>query len=113
MDLEQFQHGRIVWSPATGALLGSPTVQLQDNGTQILVAGNGFTPNSQVKIFYSYDDKDGFHTNGADNPLIRSTDTNGSFQGAPFDLNGVPPFTHINAKAVDDVTNQEAVASLR
>lgn len=90
-----------------------PAVHLQDRVSNILVAGSGFTPNSQVKIFYEYRDSFGLITNGADNPLFSSTETDGSFAGAGFNLNGSGTIAYINVKVVDNVTNQEAVASLR
>ncbi len=90
-----------------------PSINLEDRFTEIFVSGSGFTPNSQVKIFYSYRDSYSFHTNGADNPLVSSTETNGFFSGATFNLTGSGTITYINVKVVDNVTNTEAVASLR
>lgn len=109
---QQFQNGRIVWSPDTGAFFGRPSIQLQDNVNEILVSGSGFTPNSQVKIFYSYKDPVSLHTNGVD-PLFSLTNTNGSFEGTSFELVGSSPIAFIEVKGVDVVTNQDAVKSLR
>jgi hypothetical protein len=90
-----------------------PAVSLRDGVTEVFVAGRGFTPNSPVKVFYSYRDSYGFHTNGADNPLLGSTETDGSFEGLVFHLNGSGTIAYINVKVVDGVTGQEAVANLR
>jgi hypothetical protein len=114
---QQFQYGRIVWSSDTGASLGQPTVHLQDRVTHILVSGSGFTPNSQVKIFYEYKAAGlggvgHHHTNGVD-PLLSSAASDGSFSEATFDLIGSGTIAYINVKVVDSVTNQEAFASLR
>ena len=61
---QQFQGGRIIWSPATGALLGHPTLQLRavaDPSRFIEVTGMGFTPNQTVKLGY---DITGFSADG-------------------------------------------------
>ena len=114
---QQFQHGRMVWSAATGAsfdpLALRPVVHLRDDVTAVQVSGRGFTSESQVKIFYQYKDSFALHTNGAGNPLIAATDTNGSFGGTNFELTGSGVMAFINVKAVDIVTGQEAVQSLR
>ncbi len=50
--------------------------------------------------------------NGADNPLVASTDTGGRFGKITFELS-VSNAADINVKAVDVITNQDATASLR
>jgi uncharacterized protein with LGFP repeats len=52
---QQFQRGRIVWSPAAGAMFGLPALQLRPVGnpvTSVMIAGTGFTPNQTVRIGY-------------------------------------------------------------
>jgi uncharacterized protein with LGFP repeats len=61
---QQFQHGRIIWSPDTRASLGQPSVQLRpvaDPVPSIEVTGIGFTPNQTVQLGY---DITGFSADG-------------------------------------------------
>lgn len=90
-----------------------PIVNLQDRVTSISVAGTGFTPNSQVEIFYNYRDSHSLHTNGADNPIVSSTNTDGTFDQQSFNLTGSSLIAYINVKVVDKVTNIEVVRRLR
>ncbi|OOZ78586.1 hypothetical protein BHL35_18555 [Bacillus cereus] len=88
-----------------------PSVQLQDLGGSVNVSGSGFTPNSQVQIFYSYKHAHGFTSNGV-NPIVIPTQTDGSFTGVTFNLTG-RDVANINVKVVDNVTGTDALAQLR
>jgi hypothetical protein len=61
---QQFQRGRIVWSPTGGAMFGHPSLRLRaiaDPAPTIEVAGMGFTPNQAIKVGY---DITGFSQDG-------------------------------------------------
>jgi hypothetical protein len=90
-----------------------PVLDLQDHVTSVLIGGRSFTPNSQVKIYYNYKDEFGLHGRGPDNPILITTDNESSFTGVSFNLQSGSRAFNIAVKAVDAITNQEAVAFLR
>lgn len=52
---QQFQRGRIIWSPTSGASFAQPSISLRavaDQGRFIVVDGSWFTPNQPVRIGY-------------------------------------------------------------
>lgn len=111
---QQFQHGTIIWSPnpAIGVAFATPILTLDAPGDLVTVTGIRFAPNSQVSIFYSYNYPGGFKTNGADNPLLATTDTNGYFTGVHFTLSADRPLTNIGVSATDNNQHQKAEAFL-
>jgi uncharacterized protein with LGFP repeats len=52
---QQFQRGRIIWSPATGAFFGFPTITVDterlQTGGYIRISGEGFTPGGMVYLY--------------------------------------------------------------
>lgn len=45
--------------------------------------------------------------------FLAPKNSDGFFDGTSFNLTGSSPITFINVKAIDDVTNQEALGTLR
>ena len=95
----------------------TPAITLTAAGNIVTIAGVGFTPASQVTIFYGYDappDESGTRshfTNGADAPLLATTDANGSFTGVTFKLSITHPI-NIQVEATDTRKHQKADAML-
>lgn len=86
-----------------------PSAQLHDEGFQVRVGGASYTPDERVEIMWRYNTEFGQTSSGV--PLVATTNTDGFFADALFDLQ--PGAKFIAVRATDTRTGQFAESFLR
>lgn len=113
---QQFQHGRIVWSPDTGASFAGPNIPaitlraVVDQGRFIEIKGIRFTPGQTVKLGYDISSGGGPTTHQIGEDTLMSDGTGNFLHRIQVNLAG--DISGAQAQATDIASGTTATASI-